>query len=135
MYRTEISPEGIQTIIELSQNEIDQILANQSAPPEPLPQPAPIAFYEEMIGATGGTALTGVFNSIVTLSLSNTDTSSLVSVITQITAALTINDWRKPYAPYAFAPTYTMLKSYLTIEQIAIVDEAIARYHLGVPNV
>jgi hypothetical protein len=119
MHRTEISPTGEQTIIELTQDEIDLILANQSSP-----QPDPIAFFDEMIGATGGTALTTVYQSVLTQALSPVDSSSLVA------ALLVFNGALNRYTSGGFAASYDILKGFLTTEQIVIVDEAIARYHL-----
>jgi hypothetical protein len=116
----------------LTQEEIDEIIAN--APPEPVPQPAPIAFYEEMLGANGATDLTGVFDAVITLSESNGDTSTLVSINIQVVAALVTNDWSKPYAPYALAAAYNKLKVYLSDAQKVTVEDAIARYHLGLPE-
>jgi hypothetical protein len=98
------------------------------------PQPNPIAFYEEMLGANGVTDLTSVFAAVITLSESNADTSTLVSINIQVVAALTTNDWSKSYAPYALAAAYNKLKVYLSDVQKATVEDAIARYHLGLPE-
>jgi hypothetical protein len=112
---------------------VDGSVVLGEAPPEPPPQPEPTGFYEEMIGATGGTNLTSVFVAIRDASIANGDTSSLVFASMQFTIALQNNNWAESYAPHAFDAAYTILKSFLTAPQITIVNEAIARYHLGIP--
>jgi len=121
-----------QIVITLTPEQEIEYLA--SLPPEPTPQPNPIAFYEEMLGANGATELTGVFAAVIALSESNADTSTLVSINIQVVAALTTNDWSKPYAPYALVAAYNKLKVYLSDAQKVTVEDAIARYHLGLPE-
>ena len=99
-------------------------------PPSP-PQPDPKGFYEKLIGVRGDYPLHQVYQSISFQALNpDQDTSSLNFAITVFNSALNINDWSKDYAKTAYAQAYNILKSFLSVGQITIIDAENINFNL-----
>lgn len=98
--------------------------------PDPVPypvisQPDPKGFYEKLIGVTGDNPLFQVYQSISRTALDPmTETSALAYAVTIFNGALNNNDWSKDYAKPAYAQAYAILKQFLTVGQIKVVDQA-----------
>jgi hypothetical protein len=104
----------------------DNIIVIPDPVPQPvIPQPDPKGFYEKLIGVTGDNSLFQVYQSISQTALDpTTETSSLAYAVTIFNGALNNNDWAKDYAKPAYAQAYTILKQFLTVGQIEVVDQA-----------
>lgn len=96
-------------------------------PPQVMPpelRPDPKGFYEKLIGMRGDTyPLHLVYKSITTQALDDTkDTSSLGYAVLLYNNVLNINDWSLPESKEAYLSAYTILKRFLTVGQISIID-------------
>ena len=107
---------------------------NTPEPADELPvstAPNPTGFYEKLIGVEGINPLYQVYTSIITAALNpEVDTSSLNVALTIYNGALKNNDWNKPYALQAYLATYNILKSFLTEEQIEVIDQENVNFKL-----
>lgn len=102
-------------------------IAADPLPPQVMPpelRPDPKGFYEKLIGMRGDTyPLHLVYKSITTQALDDTkDTSSLGYAVLLYSNALNINDWSLPESKEAYLSAYTILKRFLTVGQISIID-------------
>ena len=104
---------------------------NTPQPADPIiPLPNPTGFYEQLIGVNGSNSLQEIYTSIITNALDpNKDTSSLNMAVTIFNGALK-NDWKKPYAIAAYKSAYSILKQFLTPEQIEIIDAENLNFNL-----
>lgn len=104
----------------------------EPADPLPSPQPDPKGFYEKLIGMNGDThPLHLVYKSITFQGLDDTkDTSSLGYAVLLYNNALNINDWSLPQSKEAYLSAYSILKRFLTLGQISIIDAENINFHL-----
>lgn len=107
---------------------------NTPQPADELPistLPNPTGFYEKLIGVEGINPLYQIYTTIITAALNpNIDTSSLNVALTIYNGALKNNDWSKPYALLAYLAAYNILKSFLTEEQIEVIDQENINFNL-----
>lgn len=99
---------------------------------DPAPLPNPKGFYEKLIGLKGDThPLHLVYKSITGQALDDSkDTSSLAYAVLIYNNALSINDWSLPESKEAYLSAYGVLKRFLTVGQVSIIDAENINFNL-----
>ena len=116
-------PDNIHSDIQAAFDNGDYIVLPQ--PQSVTNPPNPKGFYEKMIGMDGDTyPLHLVYKSITFRALDDSqDTSSLAYAVLVYNNALNINDWSLPQTKEAYLAAYEILKRFLSVGQISIIDE------------
>ena len=122
---------GEETTHVLTPHEEEEYLASIS-PPSVSTNPDPKGFYNKATGVYGDTfPLALLFSSLFKRSLDQTqDTSALVAALVYFNACLNNNDWTQPIAKESYMKAYEVLKPFLSIGQISIIDEENIAYRL-----